>query len=248
LLRRPRTTVLAYEWDLASNLKHVTQDGVVVLGYEYDAMNRPNLISDVRGGRSFNLSYSPRGELTQVLFPSGVRKVQTWGARGELLSIQYKKPDATVISQENYAYDAELQLVSITDQVGLQAVFQYDLRGRLVRADYRGGDYEVWAYDSCGNMVSYQRPTQTQARTHDLADQLTRIESTAAGGSTTVTVLVHDPRGNLRRLTKAGEDREFVWDHQCRLRSVLSERPTEALEHVSGRLPDGPGADGDRNT
>ena len=213
--------LVEYEWDVASNLTRVKQDGVAVLGYEYDAANRPVVIRDERQNRVFGLSYSASGELTQVVFPSGIKRIQAWGTRGELQSVRYEKADGTALSREAYEYDAALMLVSVTDALGVRDQYGYDGFYRVTNATYRDWGRQTLKYDNEGNVVQIEDPRSNRFLTYDQANQLTSVERRDAWPYVT-TQYTHDARGNVKRVVSPTEEREYVWDTQGRLRQVLA--------------------------
>lgn len=219
------TTTLDYIWDQASNLIEVrqstgSQSPAAVLAYTYDAMNRVKTITDVRRNRNFTLDYTDAGELETVTYPSGVTKVQTWGQRGELERIEYRRANGAVLRFLAYTVDANLQIKQIDDEQGMRAKYQYDSRGRLERADYRGGDFEAWTLDGNGNIATYTTQAGSETRTYDAADQVMTITRPLPAGGTDTIQHVHDPRGNLRRVVSASEVRELAWDAQGWLKAV----------------------------
>lgn len=217
------TRTVEYKWGVADTLDQVKQNGELVLSYEYDAMNRVTKIRDERNGREHKLGYSPSGELTLIEYPSGLKKTQTWGSRGELKTLRYLTAAGNAVLTRSYTYDAKLRLKDIADEAGLLARYQYDSRDRLTRADYSDGTFEKWKYDANSNITAYDTGSSADERRYDLADQLIEITSTASSDgttATTTTVLLHDPRGNLVRRTSGSDIEELSWDAENRLRRV----------------------------
>jgi RHS repeat-associated protein len=159
--------------------------------------------------------------MESVTYPTGVKKELTWGSRGELEKIEYKRSNGTsLIRRLTYTYDANLQIKQVDTELGMRARYTYDDRGRLTRADYAGGDFEAWVLDSNGNITKYSTQAGSETRSYDAADQVVTITRGLPAGGTEAIQHVHDPRGNLRRVVSASEVRDLAWDAQGWLKSV----------------------------
>jgi YD repeat-containing protein len=93
---------------------------------EYDGANR---LKEYRDGEENTLRYDyfPGGELKEITYPDGVKKV-------------------------SYTYDDFGRLRTVTDWVGRVTTFHYDDASRLTRIDRPNGTYRTQEYDAAGQL------------------------------------------------------------------------------------------------
>ncbi|MBI3546205.1 MAG: RHS repeat protein [Gammaproteobacteria bacterium] len=146
-------------------------------------------------------SYDPNGRLLQMTDPNGLRTNYTYDPRGRLRFLTQTPPIGSARTTEyrydfagqltqalfpdgrslTYGYDAAHQLRTVTDNLGNQVRYNYDLKGN------RTQDY---TYD----------PSNTLVRQIDVAyDLRNHVSSINAAGS--LTQQIHDAVGNLIRDT-----------------------------------------------
>ncbi len=122
--------VIDYGYDLADNLKTVTE-GSAIISRNYDARNR--LVSFTSAdGDLIQYGYDANNNLTQLTYPPDAQH-----------------PTGKVV---NYAYNARNLLVSVTDWGGRVTSYQYDRIGRLVGITRPNGTTAVLAHDAASQL------------------------------------------------------------------------------------------------
>jgi RHS repeat-associated protein len=145
----------------------------------YDASGRVTQITDPNGLRS-NYTYNARGRVITVTLtpPAGTAQITSYAYNpsGDVTSVTF--PDGRILT---YTYDAALYLRQVTDNLGNQIRYKYDLKGNRT---------QTYTYD----------PSSTLVRKIDSAyDIRNHITSINAAGS--ITQQVSDAVGNLTRET-----------------------------------------------
>lgn len=220
--------VTEYGYDANSNVTRVSIGTPAtaltqVLAYTYDDRNRPISITDSRASRAVALDWDRAGQLTQIRYPSGIKKSFRYGPRGEIERLDYRTSAGSLIRQLDYFYDAALQLTRREDlregSAARVTTYGYNLRGELTSVNYLfDGTGERFTHDDYGNIIEYDKvngaTVTSELRFHDEADQLYNIS-----GARQLS-LTYDPRGNISSISQDGITRTFTWDSVGRLSSI----------------------------
>ncbi|MCL5097556.1 MAG: hypothetical protein M1608_08520 [Candidatus Omnitrophica bacterium] len=161
-------TYTTYEYDLAGQLLHLVHhahDGSVIsrFDYAYDNTGRPTSAATLEGAWTY--AYDAADQLTNAVFtstnPGSVpnqnlsfvydsagNRVQV-AANGTIDSYQSDNMDRYITAgSSRYSYDADGNLVSITDSAGI-STFAYDDFNRLTGATTPNGNW-TYEYDAFG--------------------------------------------------------------------------------------------------
>lgn len=131
--------------------------------YGYDALNRRTQEQWWQGSalvRTIAVSFNALGLMTGATDPAST---MTFAYDGLNRLQQATQSGVTGLSDFtlSYAYDAQSNLVSVTDNAGVQVASQYDVRSRLTRRVWQGaglpGASLAFNYDLAGNRTNVQR-------------------------------------------------------------------------------------------
>ncbi|HET7832322.1 MAG TPA: hypothetical protein VFK88_05100 [Gallionella sp.] len=178
------------QWHTTLRLPTMVAEPLRITTYVYDSQG--NLLSktiqpttDATGGAGTTATANGTARTTTY----------TYNTAGQVLTIDGPRTDVTDVT--NYGYDAQGNLVSVTnalnrlttlgsydahgrpgtltDPNGLVTSFTYDARGRLT-ARSAGGESTSYSYDGAGQLVAVNTPTgATYGYTYDAAHRLTGI-------------------------------------------------------------------------
>lgn len=201
---------ISTQWNTNFRLPAMIAEPLRITSYTYDTQG--NLLgkteqptTDATGAQGFSAT------------AAGVARTwtYTYNAAGQVLTIDGPRTDVTDIT--HYAYDAQGNLVTVTDALGhttsiggydphgrpgfitdpngLVTALTYDARGRLTSRS-AGGETTAYTYDGAGNLTHISLPTgATYTYTYDQAHRLTQIAD-AANAKLTYTL---DNAGNRTR-------------------------------------------------
>jgi YD repeat-containing protein len=220
LIGTPDWVALRFAYDLADRIELVTYPSGRQVRYVRDAKGR---VASVRT-RANNavatwtnvataMSYEAFGSLKTMNLGNGERLVTNYGDDGRLDGRRlFKQADGVNQSHLTYAYDADDNMIRITDHVDASRTqnFAYDEVGRLTRVTTASGDMRRtdYVFDGNGNRTrELRRPLPD-----DPASAATIDRYTLAAGS-----------NRLARVTTPAGNRDFTYDHRGNL--VSETRP-----------------------
>jgi RHS repeat-associated protein len=138
----------------------------------------------------------------------------------------------------HYEYSRRDEVTKITDPLGLESEFEYDLKGRLARVRRHGRIREEYVYDSGDHFIE-KRDGQGRVlftnQTHDNHFVATRV--LASGGTH---AFDYDASGRVTRASTDAHQIELAYDSGGH--RILDRRDGLGVEHAAER---GPGAFGD---
>ena len=208
-----RGSITQYKYDHRHHLIERSKDGITEK-YGYDLSG--NLAYEIDAeGRTTHYEYNAANQLVKRINPAG--KVQQW----------------------DYTYGANQQIITTTDEAGLQRVQIKDGRGRLAAETLKntgnGDEITLYTYDAANNQTQIRYPSgQHIDYTYDSHNRLTAV-STAAGSA----AIGYDIAGNpVYRTDGAGRRTLYHYDarHQ-RIGVVYADGVAETAAYDrSGRL------------
>lgn len=198
------------EYDAAGN-KHTVADGKVVSGdlhqtttFEYDGLNRNTYVTDATG-RSTRFRYDGQNKV-QRTDPNGQTTVYLYDSRNRVKNIAYAGTTLAANSQRIYGYDANSNLLSVTEpaKTAANVVYTYDALNRALTETSQGKTH-AYLYDVAGNRLSavYGGTGRTIVSSYD---ELNRLSVMTEGGR--ATTYLYDLNGNLRYKTAPNGDVE----------------------------------------
>jgi len=204
----------------------------------YDAMDRPSTLTYPDGETVTNgyapdgrlsrvsgyvdaMTWSPAGQLTQVVYANGTTTNYTYDANRLWLATASVVKGTTTLYSAGYTYNAGGMVTGETQgaPTARTVAYAYDDLNRLTAVS--GAQSQTFAYDAVGNMTS-----NSSVGTYTYGDAAHEHAVTAAGSAT----YTYDANGNM--LT--GDGRTLSWDAQDRLTSVTQNGATTSFAYGAG--------------
>jgi RHS repeat-associated protein len=154
-----QTFITRYAYDSRDRLRTVVYPDGFVANYEYGP---GGLASRIVGGDGVvivdNIRHDATGAVQSMSFGNGVSSTYGHDLEGQLTAVATTGPNARILQNLAYTYDANKNIATITDgsPQGLSQSFVYDEINRLVRADSdpnQGYATEQYQYDGVGNFL-----------------------------------------------------------------------------------------------
>lgn len=186
---------IQYAYDKADYCTAKTINQKTKITYDYGKSFYLQSVSWTGGNVKF--SYDMNGNLTKATYSNGIYYKYDYNDRNLLTAIHYEIPGEDVLDTK-YTYDGEGLLLSSV--VGTEeTTFEYNADQQLVHITEPEGRETTYTYDNAGNRSSQtvtDGDTTTEIQyTYDAADHLTEIE-TAEGQYITRTTYEYDRNGN----------------------------------------------------
>jgi len=213
-----------YDYDAAHNLIAYTNARDNTWEYAYDPLNRRISETDP-GGHITRYGYDALGQTTGITDGNGNPTHQEYDALGRMTAvIQNYQPGGPSDHQTNvttrYGYDAVGNQTAITDALGNETTFEYDLLDRLTKkTDSLSGVWQ-YGYDAVGNLKTQINPRSALTEhTYDVLDRLV-LRRDALGGEWKTG---YDAVGNVTSATDAN-------GHQAGMRYDALNRLAEEID------------------
>jgi len=163
--------------------------------------------------------YEPNSNrVTKVTDPAGNPTDYEYDANGNLLKVTDADTDF-----ETFTYDSRgLQLTAVDKNQNPAATFAYDLNGNLEQVVNPDGSTITFAYDAAGNMTQRTEGVGTPDERNGSAvyDAMNRIESLTDGNGDSVE-LTYDAAGNIATFEdQSGQVTGYAYDQRGRLAEV----------------------------
>ncbi len=192
--------------------------------FTYDRWGYPDIVA--HGGALTDYDYDVKGRKIVEIDSRGNRTTHHYDDLDQLVRIEYPRlvaytlPEGSATSA-HFAYDAEGNLLSKTDRVGLKRAYTYTGRNQIetITRSNRDGSAlygeQRFGYDENGNTVS-QTDWKGVATTHTYNELDQRVTTTNRLGDTMV--MAYDLAGNLIQSTDyEGRVSDFAYDKLNRL-------------------------------
>jgi RHS repeat-associated protein len=230
-------TTLSYTYDPDGNVKSVTgPDGTT--SYEYDSLSRLTSLtpSGEPGGKSFELGYTPAGQLESLKRPDGVDDALSY--EGERLLSRTSTLGSSALAGTTYTYGPTGLRASATESDGSTTSYAYDPLDELTEETPSVGAPTRYAYDHTGNRRgSYEYDEAEELTTdgtanysYDADGQLIKRTVIATGATTTyewnarhelsavhlpngsTESFAYDPLGRRVSVTDGSKTTSYVYD------------------------------------
>ena len=207
-----KTYVTTYTYSASNQIASVTQSDGTKLSFAYTqvpATTGPWLLTSVTDGQSLTTTYNYSvAGTTTVTDPMGYKTTYKYDGKGQLTDVTAPTVTGTAAQTTHYDYDANGNVIRITDAQGLVTVYQYD-----------GNGNRVYERDAAGNTVT---------RTYD---------STSNNLLNVTAYRVADPDGSGTLTADQPQTTNYVYDSGNRLRFVISPecRVVEYRYNASGQ-------------
>jgi len=215
--------------------QEIDEEGTVA-GYTYDDMG--NIASVVQpDGSSYSFLYNEEGEMILGMDAEGNSSTYTYYPENGLLHTN-TRPDGSI---QIMRYNEQLLLASVEDTDDNVTTMEYDADYNLVKMVLPDGGEATWTYDVWGQCTSSSNPAQQVQRfRYDALGRITEVE-TPDGNHITMEYDAyfqvlravdkhHDvkfsytPLGNLRTREENGAKVNYIYDTECRLRTIINEK------------------------
>ena len=201
----PTPTTLTFTYDNYGNLLTATNELGKTQTFTYDVFNRVLTSKDPLNRVTTN-TYDPATPGNQgpilVTYPSGKKTAYTyqvgWGYKPWTVTTGAGTTDAATTT---YAYDADGNVISITDPKGNLTKIGYDARDRTSYAIDSGSNQTNFTYDDASNLLTQQTPDGTTINVYDLMNRL----SQSTDPKSQVTKMTYDAEGSLATYKEPGE-------------------------------------------
>jgi len=182
---------MGYAHDAYGSVSTIQYPDGEAVSYAPDALGR----ATQAGSYATGVNYYPDGDVASFTFGNGDSYAVQKNARQLLSNFTYGNGGALKLS-EDYAYDANGNITSITDlAAGTRTkTFGYDTLNRLTNAQANSlWGTESYGYDPINNIRSRVSGGQTFTYNYDATNRLTSITQ----GANAVVTLGYDNRGNV---------------------------------------------------
>jgi RHS repeat-associated protein len=198
--------VIEHEYDaLGRRIKRCSPSGQAV-EFTYDADHQMRRLQTPRGSMEFE--YDKAGRIAKRRMPGQLEESFYYDRCGRIIEQSLDKPTRTLFLR-GYKYDAEGNLIELSDSNKGTSRFAYDPIERLREVMQPKNKVERFVYDSTGNLV---RRGEREYR-YGQPDRLTKTEDAS---------LIYDEVGNLIEKRRAGSVIRYSYDPDNQLISVES--------------------------
>lgn len=202
--------LVRYTYDAAGNrTSMITPQGT--FRYSYDALNRVTSITNPYN-QTIAFAYDALSRRKSMTYPNGTITTYSYDASGRMTQVSHKKTSSqTTFAFNDYAYDANDNVVGVTDGEGTHT-YEYDALNRLTTASHPEETSlpirdETFSYDAVGNRLS---DAERSGYAYDAANRL------ISDSSFTYT---YDANGNMTGRTElaSGTTTTFVYNSSDQL-------------------------------
>ncbi|MEN6460939.1 MAG: X2-like carbohydrate binding domain-containing protein [Syntrophomonas sp.] len=203
---------ISYQYDAVGNLTGLTYPDGKTVCYSYDAVNRLTGVRDW-AGRETTYGYDTDGRLVTTARPDGSIETRSYDAAGELTQLKDQDAKADTVSQYDFAYDANGNVVSETSA----GIFVPYSEGNKTMTYGAGNKLETYneesvAYDADGNMTTGPLKDKLSDFNYDSRNRLTK------GGDISYS---YDPENNRTSQEKETVATNYVVNPQASLSQIL---------------------------
>jgi RHS repeat-associated protein len=204
-------------YDALGRVRTLTYPDAEVVTYGYAPDGQLATVSGYVNG----MTWSPGGQLTQVLYANGTTTSYAYDPNRLWLTSASVAKGTTTLYGATYAYNAGGLVTSETQgsPTPRTVTYGYDDLNRLTTVG--GAQSQTFAYDAVGNMTS-----NSAVGSYTYGDAAHEHAVTAAGSAT----YTYDANGNMR----SGDGRTLAWDAQNRLASATRNGSTTSFAYGAG--------------
>lgn len=215
-------------------LKEIRRDSKLLGAYGYDNKGRPAVETDATG-LTLSTAYDDLDRVKSVLYPDGKQDVYQYSGccprlidsittrNGDVTNYTYdelkrlttvKQPDGTQIK---YGYDADGNMISLTDAKGVSTRFEYNPAGQVAKRIWP--DAKTITYEYTKDLLTKRTSARniTTTYTYDVFDNLAGVSYSDGTPGVTFT---NDDYGRLITRTDASGTTGYGYDANSRLTSL----------------------------
>jgi hypothetical protein len=211
---------LGYGYDANGNLASQVYPNGVSVSYSPNALGQPTRAGTYATG----VSYWPNGGMKQFTYGNGIVHTMQQNSRGLPERSQDKKSSLAAVLDDSYDYDANGNVLAISDaRAGNRGNrdMTYDGLNRLKTATspmFNGT--AAYGYDVLDNLRTVKTPARDETYQYDGYWHLTNIVNNLNGGSTVHGLGYTDAQGNVTGNVTNKDGKNFNFDQANRLRGV----------------------------
>lgn len=187
-----QTFTFNYGYDQQSNLNQISYPGNITVDYTPDAFGQ----ATKAGNYASAVLHHPQGNLSSFTYGNSLKYALSLHSNKVMIGDITSTSGSTVVLRKIYNYDANGNVINITDPVRSThtiSSFSYDGIDRLIQANSPvWGGTVSFAYDKMGNITRQTMPQETKTYYYNGSRQLTSISSALSSQS-----FSYDSRGNV---------------------------------------------------
>jgi len=211
----------SYQYDGVGNLTTSTDGNGNPVHFEYDRLNRLRSVRDPLS-HTVRFEYDAASNLTREIDANTNEKTYEYDAHNRLATV------STPAGTTRYAYDAQDNLVAITDANGHTTRFGYDARNLLVEETDPLGNKTTYTHDGNGNVLTKTDPNgQTTNYAYDALNRL--IRKSYLGNTDNYT---YDANGNLTHCSNKNVSIRLTYDGLNRLKGKTIENWGKSVQYA----------------
>ena len=192
-------------------IKHVEKVVAVAANaawYVYDTLNRMSTLTNSLTGQ-FGFGYDTLSRRTSLTRPNTVNTAYNYDSVSRLLSVLHQT-GTTTLDGASYTYDNAANRTSKGNSLnGITEQYTYDPLYQLTQVTQGTTTTESYSYDAVGNRLS---SLGMSTYSYNTSNQLT---------STPAATFTYDNSGNTTSKTDSTGTRNYTWDFENRLTSVV---------------------------
>ena len=198
--------ILKYDYNDAGLLSKFTDSEGNEIHYAYDDIK---LLRNIKfyENKTVTFSYDEKNRLAAMTYPNGVKGTWQYDVMDRPARIVYQDNSGEPISDQRYSYDADSNLIEVTDAKGEDIQYQYDGKGQLLEEKSVSGAIR-YSYLPGGNRETYKDQSSTVIYRYNQADQLLEADQEA---------FKYDENGNLIEKRSSRGITRFDYDSFNRL-------------------------------
>lgn len=214
-------------------------------GYSYDDRGNPIAITFADGSEHIFM-YDERDRQTLSISPEGQKRAYIYSEETNMLHSIIEPDDSFTVLEYNeknlpceirkngvplyMAYDAQNNLLSLTDKEGNATRWEYDYQGNVTRVENAVGNTQHFRYDELGRVISVNSPQgHTRFRYNAYEEILEAFDDK------TQVSFQYTPLGSLRMREQNGIKVHFAYDAMEQLKEIRNEKEERYLFYRNAR-------------
>lgn len=227
----PLSNTRVHTYTATGELSAFTDEAGKSITLEGDATGRPTSVTD-RLGRATQITYhAPSGKIATLTNADGTATKFDYAPRtvAGITFFDVAKITSSDGTSRSFKYDANGNLISVTDELGKKVTFTYDGHGRVLTFTNATGGTATFTYDAGENLASSKDgDTGATSYTYDGFGRLTKLTRP----DSTHFDIVYDAADHVTSLTdERGKTYAFSYDNNGNVTAITD--PANAMTQLS---------------